>query len=239
MAAESHSVLVEDVRDETPSIRTLRLKLPQDRDGAFSFMPGQSVTLAFTDDPATQRTYSIASSPLDRGFIEISVNRLGRFTARLFDLRPGAELLAQGPHGKWFYTDDVSHGVLISGGTGLTPFRSIVRYVLQKGLQNRVSVLHSSRVPSEIPYRAELEQWSKHPNLRVMLTVTRAEAMRAGETWTGAKGRIDVEKIRSLVPDLRGSDYYLCGPGPLVTNLAQALTAEGVGAQRLHYETWR
>ncbi len=227
------TVVLEQSRRETPSVRTLRLRWEQ---RGFDFKPGHAVRLSFPDEPATERSYSIASSPLERDFIEISVGNVGRFSARLFELQEGARLLADGPSGRWAYADDVDDAVLISGGTGLTPFRSVLRYVLQKKLAHRLRLLHSARQPEELLYRDELDAWSRHSNFRVKVTFTRAQTSPA--PWAASGGRIDLEAVKKDVPDLRKPHFFLCGPQQLVTSLANALSAAGVPAERLHYESW-
>lgn len=234
--AGTHEVLVEDVRSETPSVKTFRLRFPSGT--GFDFLPGQFVMLYFPDNPKRGRAYSIASSPLEQGVVEISLNRVGAFTARLFDLKANERLLLKGPYGKWVYTDDVPHAVLISGGTGVTPFRCIARYVVQKKLPNRLTILSSSRTPSDILYRAEFDGYARFPNIRVVHTITRPRLMGPDERWDGLTGRINLDKIVAVVPDFEQAHYYMCGPNQLIDSLSAALAAKGIPRERIRYEKW-
>lgn len=234
-AAATFETRVEKIVQETPDVRTLRLRLPDN--AGFEFVAGQWAMLSFPAEPDLHRAYSMASSPLEREAVEISFNEVGEFSSKLFRLRPGDRLLLKGPYGKWHYSDDVAHAVLISGGTGITPFRSIVRYVLDKGLANRVTVLYSARTPSRILYRPELEDAAKRGNIRVEFTVTRPQDA-PGESWRGRVGRIDVEFIRRAVPDFDEAVYFLCGPNALVDEVTRALLENGVDRHRIRREHW-
>lgn len=236
LKAGTYEVRVASIVDETPDIRTFRLTLPPDAD--FDFLPGQFVMLSFPDEPKHARAYSLASSPLERGAFEITLNRVAKFTSRMFELRGGETLVARGPYGKWVYADDIAHAVLISGGTGVTPFRSMARYVLQKGLPNRLTLIGSSRTPSDWIYRRELEDLARRPRFKVVHTVTRPGLMRPGEDWDGPTGRITLELIRASVPDFSEAVYFLCGPNHLVEDLSRDLAAGGVAPGHIRREKW-
>lgn len=229
------TVVLDETRTECVSTRTFRLRFSaKDR---FDFKPGQFVTLHFPDNLRSGRAYSIASSPLERGFIEITLNRVGRFTERLFDLKEGAPLIVKGPFGAWFYEDHVSHAVLISGGTGAAPFRSIARYVAQKGLPNRLTILCSFRSPEEILYQEEWETLIERPNFKVVHSVTRPDLAR-DRPWRGPVGEVDIRMVAQEAPDLRGAHYYLCGANRRIDSLRAALAERGIPKKCIHTEKW-
>ncbi len=234
--AASYALTVEKIVAENADVRTFRLRLPNGAD--FSFQPGQFMMFSFPGASAPTRAYTIASSPLDRGYIEITLNRVARFTEHMFALEPGDVLNAKGPYGKWFYTDDVRHGVLISGGTGITPFRSIARYVLQKGLPNRITILYSTKTLADMIYREDWAALEGRSNFKIVHTVTRPHLMEDRAAWTGPTGRISLEMIRREVPDFHEAHYFLCGPNQLVETASKELGAAGVAKERVRYEKW-
>ncbi|MBI4055789.1 MAG: hypothetical protein HY402_06660 [Elusimicrobia bacterium] len=231
-----YKVRVSRILQETPSVRTFRLAFPAGTD--FSFIPGQFVMLHFPDDPKLARSYSIASSPLQKGYLDVALNEVGRFTKRLFQLRGGEELIARGPLGKFIYKEDIPHAVTISGGTGSTPFMSFLRYVADRGLPNRVTFLYSAKTPDEIIYRSELEELSRRPNFRIYFTITRPREMPPGESWSGPTGRINMDVIRGQVPDFSEAVYFFCGPGALIHDLSAALSANHVRKENIRFEKW-
>lgn len=222
------------VREECPRVRTFQLEVPVD----FTFAPGMFVLVSFPEARGPDsRAYSIASSPLERGAIELTVGMAGAFTRRLFALRPGDPLVLRGPSGEWRYAHDMARAVLISGGTGITPYRSMARYVLDQGLPNRLHLFYSAKTPSAIIYREELARWAAR-GIKVFTTITRPEALAPGERWEGPVGRLQAETIRREVGDLSLTHFFVCGPRSLVVDLSLGLKSLGVDEDFLHAEAW-
>lgn len=219
-----------EVSDAAAGVKTLRLEAPAD----FTFVPGMWLMLRLAGHPHGARAYSIASSPLQKGSVEVSLAPVGGLSERLCALRPGAALSARGPFGKWVYQDSIRHAALISAGTGLTPFRCICRYVLDKKLPNRLTLLYSARSPAEILYREELEGW-RAAGIRVFVKISRPENA-AG--WDGPTGKLSIEDVRREVPDLAEPVFFLCGPNTLVERIGSGLRAAGVAPERLRLEKW-
>ncbi|MBI5631661.1 MAG: hypothetical protein HY921_12355 [Elusimicrobia bacterium] len=231
--ARAFSARIISTKQETPGVKTFRLEVPRD----FQFIPGMWVMLRLPGRPKPSRAYSLASSPFERGAVEISFNQVGEFTRKLSGLKAGDRVELQGPYGKWRYSDEARHGVLISGGTGITPFRSICRYALERGLPNKLSLFYSSKTPADILYREELEEF-RRKGVQVYLTITRPEDMGPGDNWTGPTGRLDVAVLSKQIADLAEADYFLCGPVSLVEGFTKALLEKGIPRDRIHYEKW-
>lgn len=232
--ASAFELTVEEVRPETAQVRTIRFALPRGAD--FHFVPGQCLSFHFADDPKNERTYSIASSPLDFGFVEVSLAKAGVFTKRFCAMKPGDTVGAKGPFGRFLFKENAPQTVFIAGGTGVTPARSIVRYTSQKKLPGKVSLLYSARMPSDFLYKGELEEWAHSGACAVHLTITRPHQLKEGEGWKGLVGRVDVTMIRRLVRDLNAAEYYICGPGKFVEDVAAALGGAGVPKAHVHFE---
>ena len=214
-----------EVRDECRNVKTFKLSTPE----GFSLLPGQWVMLHFADDPGLQRAYSISSSPLQPKAIEISMSDVGPFTDRLFKLAPGAALEAKGPYGKWVYTGQ-RNAVLVSGGTGITPFRAMARAALSKGPKHKLSILYSAKTRADILYKAELEDFRRR-GLKVYVTLT-------GEDWEGPTGRLTPDVVARETPGFPDADFFFCGPNAFVQDLLDGLAAKGVPQERLHRERW-
>ncbi len=216
-------------KDEAAHARTIRVAVPED----FVFIPGMWVMTRFEDDPKTWRAYSISSSPFEKSFVELTVAKAGEFSERLCAAPVGAALMVRGPYGKWVYRDDARSAVLISGGTGLTPFRAMARYVLDKKLPNKLTIVYSVKRPEEIIYREDLERF-REAGIKVYTTVTRPGA----RGWSGPTGRVDLAVLEREVEDFDGSWYFLCGPNAMVKELSAALTARGIPPERVRTEKW-
>lgn len=221
------------VSDECAGIKTFRLAVPPE----FAFTPGMFIMISFEDAPKISRAYSISSSPFEKGAIEITLNQVGDFTARLFSLKPGQSLTLKGPYGRWLYSDDVKQAALISGGTGITPFRSMARYVLQKGLANKLAIFYSTKTPSDAIYRRELDEFNRS-GIKVYHTITRPQLMKPGEKWNGPTGRITADLLAAELPDFLATTFYMCGPVSLVEHLSQGLLSKGIPKKQIRYEKW-
>jgi ferredoxin-NADP reductase len=146
-----------EVDDETPSVKTFRFSRPKT---LFSFRPGQYMVVKLTDvtDPrGDSRTFSISSSPTDEDAVSVTT-RLGPspFKQRLFGIRPGEPVNLWAPFGS-FVLEDAHPAVLLGGGIGVTPFRSMIRFAVARKLRSPVVLLYSSRISEEIVYRNEFE----------------------------------------------------------------------------------
>ena len=105
---------------------------------------------------------------------------------------------------------------------------SIVRAVDEIARFTRLTLVYSASSPDEILFRRELESIaSRNPRIRCVFTVTRATP----NTWEGRKGRIDTEMLRSEDIDL-GALFFICGPPPMIQDVAAMLGALGVPGER-------
>ena len=176
---------VDTVREETSSVRTIVLQVPDWGD----HQAGQHVDVRLTADDGYQaeRSYSIASAPGEP--LALTVERLddGEVSPYLTEeLRPGDEFEVRGPIGGYFVWDgDAAAGplMLVAGGSGVVPFRSMLRYHAQVGSSVQVRLLYSARTLPDVIYRAELDQG--YSGVQVVYTLTRQRP--AG--WAGRAGR--------------------------------------------------
>ncbi len=219
----------------TPSIRVVRLAIA---DPAFRFLPGQWVDLGVDiDGTAHTAGYSITTSPLHPGTIELAVKASARHpVARWVHERAtvGDRVRVSQGQGPFVYLPEMSdNAVLIGGGVGVTPLLSIFRHVRDAGLPTGVHLVYSVSDSSEILFRDELESAARsHDNLHVSITVTQPDPR-----WHGLTGRIDPVKLHALdVPD--DTLYYLCGPKGMVEDISTLLHDLGVPMSRIIFEKW-
>lgn len=228
-AARRFRAVVERVVEETPDVRTLRLAMPAGE--TIEFQPGQHIRVKTA---GSARDYSFASAPGRASSFEITVARGGAFTERLFALKPGDALDAEGPRGDWHF-EPAGPLILVCGGTGLAPMRSIIYAELGAG-QGPVHLYYCAKTPADIVYREELEAF-RRKGVRVHVTVSRPELLK-GEAWAGPRGRITLETIEADGAPIADAVFYLCGPGALVSGIRDALRTRGVPKDRIRCEAW-
>ncbi len=228
-----------EVRAETPTVRTFLFDRPPD---PFSFEPGQYLVLRLPnlEDPrGSSRTFSISSAPSDRETLSVTTREgPSPFKTRLFASSLGTVVELWGPFGK-FVLDPARPSVLLGGGIGITPFRSMLRETAHRRSPLSVALLYSARSPSEIVYRKELEELGRHwPALKVRISVTGPRT--AEDPWDGPTGRIDAATVREFARGLEAPLYYACGPPGMVRGLEQLLVDEaGVPPSDVRTELFR
>lgn len=219
-------------RDPAPGIRLFRFASPP----GFRFTPGQFLMFHFEDDPKTWRAYSVCSSVADApAHFEVTVGMVGAFSDRLGALTPHGEggLVVRGPFGKWVYDGTASHAVLVSGGTGVTPFRAMCRLKTDGGLPGKITLCVSAKSPEGLLYREEYASWRTN-GINVNERVTQPGS---ASNWKGATGRWAAADVFAAANDA-AAVYYLCGPKGMVEELRGGLQRLGVRGESIRTEKW-
>jgi ferredoxin-NADP reductase len=226
---------VTELIDETPRTRSLALELP----GWPGHRAGQHVDVRLTaeDGYQAQRSYSIASGPEDAHLV-LTVERLddGEVSPYLVDeLRAGDELELRGPIGGYFVWERSLGGplLLVAGGSGVVPFRAILRHQAAAGDGVPTRLLYSSRSLEDVIYRDELMRLGAGENVGVVFALTREWPA----DWTGHRGRIDGQFLDQVVwPAEQRPLVYVCGPSSFVEAVAALLVDRGHEAGRIRTE---
>ncbi len=220
------------VSDETDSVRTIALDLP-DWPG---HQAGQHLDVRLTaeDGYQAERSYSIASANGEP--VAITVERLddGEVSPYLTkELRPGDQMEIRGPIGNWFTwgPDDGGPLLLIAGGSGVVPLRAILRYRQLSGSNVPVRLLYSSRSLEDVIYREELDMYRGTADVRYTLT------RRQPPGWGGFVGRVDDAMLgRVAWTASQGPLAFICGPTRFVEAVAELLVARHYPESRVKTE---
>jgi ferredoxin-NADP reductase len=215
---------VSAIRPETPSVKSFRLALPM----WLPHCPGQhyDVRLTAPDGYRAQRSYSVASSPLDEGEIELTVDRLadGEVSPYLNDVVvEGDEVEVRGPFASYFVWRGEAPALLIGGGSGVVPLMSMLRHRRRTAPELEMRLVYSVRTAAEVIYRDELED-------DATLTFTRE----APDGWTGHTGRIGPDLIGDEAG--RAGAAFVCGSNGFVESATQLLLDRGMEPERIRTE---
>src|SRR5262249_50612536 len=153
---------VSRIFQETPDVKTFRLMNPLGGVLPFSYLPGQFLTITVPiDGKPMKRSYTIASSPTQHDYAEISVKHEqgGAVSGFLHDkLREGDLLDSSGPSGSFIFTGrECKCILLISGGVGITPLMSVIRYLTDRSWPGDIYLLYSIHHPQDQIFKEELE----------------------------------------------------------------------------------
>jgi ferredoxin-NADP reductase len=205
------------VRDETPTAKTYRIRLPEPR----RHLAGQHYVLRLTapDGYTASRSYSVASAPDDTGEIELTVEYLvgGEVSEFLHEVVvPGDELEVRGPIGLFFVWPGDRPALLVGGGSGVVPLMAMLRQARRDGRADLLRVLVSARSPADLYYADEL------PGEGVRIVWTRA----APPGDPRRSGRMTVDDVAPLVR--ADEDVFVCGSPAFADAATDRLREAGV-----------
>lgn len=166
-----------------------------------------------------KRRYSISNWQRLPRYYELCIRRVanGRVSSRLFDiLQTGVEIPVLPPAGSAFPLPQKNREViLIAGGVGISPVRSIIHYLLQRGDTSRISLFYSAAKRSDLCYFAEFSAASRlQDNFRFYPTLTRE-----APDWQHGTGRITVGRVMKSVANAQQALFILCGPEAMQNSL--------------------
>ena len=211
------------VEAETPRVKSFRFELPM----WMPHLPGQhyDVRLTAPDGYTAQRSYSIASSPLDRGQIELTIDRLddGEVSPYFHDVvEVGDQVEVRGPFASYFVWRGESPALLVGGGSGVVPLMAMLRHQRRALPDAELRLIYSTRAADEVIYADELGDETE-------LTFTRE----APPGWEGHRGRIDAAMFAGA--DL-AEVAFVCGSNGFVEAASRLLVDAGLDPARVRTE---
>jgi ferredoxin-NADP reductase len=217
---------VASIKAETPSVKSYRLALPM----WMPHLPGQhyDVRLTAPDGYVAQRSYSVASSPLDEGEIELTIDCLadGEVSPYFHDVvEEGDQVEVRGPFASYFVWrgNEPAPVVLVGGGSGVVPLMAMLRHRRRNMPEIDMRLVYSVRTAADVIYAAELDD-------DTVLTFTREPP--AG--WSGHTGRLDAGLIGAAAADAMAA--YVCGSNGFVETASMLLLEAGLKAEWIRTE---
>jgi ferredoxin-NADP reductase len=207
----------------------------------FEYRPGQFVffeldTLAFPDERGNRRHFTISSSPTEKGIIMFTTRMRGSGFKETLRYAPlGYELTVETPDGLFVMPEgETRRQVFITGGIGVTPFRSILRYAVDTNTPISSLMLYFNRASSDIVFRNELENISlQMPTFSVVHALSQPE-----DGWTGERGKLDELLLRKYVTDFDQAVFWISGPPPMVSACRSLLEQIGVPDEAIRTDSF-
>ncbi|MFZ4426007.1 MAG: 2Fe-2S iron-sulfur cluster-binding protein [Saprospiraceae bacterium] len=249
---------VKEVRTENSEAVTLFFKIPPDLKETFAYLPGQYLTLRIVlEGQEYRRAYSMCSSPLEPD-LAVTVKRVpkGKISNYLNDTAKAGQILdVMPPQGRFspsLSPEKRNAYYLFGAGSGITPLMSILKTILEEEPQSAVYLLYGNRNEASVLYRDELGRLEKRyqGQLEVVHTLSRPQTDKPkglaglfskGQTaWEGRIGRIDAKAVTAFLaaypPSARPSLCFICGPGDMITAVADALLMANIPEQNIFTE---
>ncbi len=214
-----HLARLEVVRDEGPGLMTFEAAfLDPHIAETFTYMPGQFIECSVFG--LGEAPFGIASAAAPGRPVRFSVQKMGKVSGGLHGLSVGDTIGLRGPFGNGFPV--LEHRgrnlVIVAGGIGLPPLRSVVEYVLEhREDYGRVLVVYGARNPSMLAYKDRLAEWQASDQLELALTVDKGD-----ESWTGHEGFVP-QFVEELAPSPDNSVLYTVGPPIMIHFVLLAL----------------
>ena len=227
------------VERELVADRTMTFRWVKPAD--WSFRAGQFIDITLHDPPETDaegdtRGFSISSAPCE-DVIQITTRLRDTAFKRVLQQVPlGTSMKLEGPFGDLRLHHAARPAVLLAGGIGVTPFRSILVEQIRCGsLPYRVVLFHANHRPEDAPFADELRNLAAaEPMLTFVPTMTAMQ--RSGQSWDGERGRFDAELLHRHLEELDQPIYYIAGPAGMVQATRAMLVAAGADEDDIRTE---
>ena len=229
---------VADIIEETPSTKTLRLV---SKDNYLPpFLAGQYIALFLeVGGIRTSRPYSISSQPNQVGYYDITIRRVenGLVSNYLLDeVKLGDTLISSGPAGN-FYFNPLIHKkttVCIAGGSGITPFMSMVREIVECGLDRTVYLFYGSRTSEDVIFGHEITRLAdKFENIHFIPVIEKP-----AQAYDGACGFITCDVLREVLENIEDKSFFICGPQGLYDFCLPQVEELGVPKRKIKQEMY-
>lgn len=182
----------------------------------FDFEPGDWMDICFDNNPAAGvRTFSFSSSPTEPDLMITSKKGVSIFKKQLEALQPGDKVRVTQYGNSGFNLNLKNKSVCVAGGIGISPFRSMFKYIVDTNSKLESTLIYLSR-SDDFPFKAALDTWSQaNPSVKIHYIDS------------ALQGRLKPETILKLAPIENGVTYFLAGPPAMVLNIENMLMKAG------------
>jgi len=212
-------VRIKEIIQRNYNVKSLRLEIP----GIIDFKAGQFLLVRLGIEPELKRYLSISSSPTEKGYLEFTKKLTeSNFSKTLDNLKVGDEVMVQYPFGKFVLDEIFPKAAFLSGGIGITPIRSICKYVVDKNLGIDLALVYANRSFKDVVFKDDFEVMMKnYPRLKVAHVLCESEP-----GFVCTVGRINTEIVKQEIPDYYERKFYLCGPPQMVEAMRKLLAED-------------
>lgn len=242
--ARFHTLKVKDIRRETADAVSIAFDIPLAIQHEYQFKQGQYITVKLTvNGEELRRSYSICTSPYSEKELRVAVKEVqdGRASTlmnRTWKVGDAVEVMTpMGNFSSVLSGNNKKHYVLFAGGSGITPMMSILKSVLYIEKQSNVTLVYANRDEDSVIFKSEIEKIVSENADRVkVLNVYDNPKTQVSDLQ---KGLLSVDRVKAIAENYGGvnaDEYFICGPGPMMENIKQALEGLKIAKEKVHIE---
>ena len=214
----------------------IRLILELPKTERLQFMAGQYIDILMKD--GKRRSFSLANAPHEDQKLELHIRYYegGLFSEYAFnDLKNKALLRIEGPLGQFTLQESDRPIIMIAGGTGFAPVKSLVEHALEINDNRPIHLYWGARTEADLYFDEMAKQWSnKYEHIKYIPVLSDVESL---ENWGGKIGFVH-EAVLEDYDDLSGHDIYACGPPPMVNAVVESFPERGLNRERLFSDSF-
>jgi glycine betaine catabolism B len=214
---------IKEIIQRTHNVKSVRLETAEKAD----FKAGQYMMVTIkSDDKDISRFLSISNSPTEKGFIEFTKKLTDSdFSSTLKQLKVGDTIKIRYPFGKFTFDGEYSKIAFLSGGIGITPIRSIAKYVVDKKLDTDMVLIYGNQCIDDVAFKDDFDQMEKEsPNFKVIHVLNDDSKC----DIPVKVGFITKDIVIDSLPDYAERKFFICGP-PGMVNAMKKILIEGLG----------
>lgn len=207
-------------------------------DTAMPFRAGQYLEWTLDhnkpDNRGNRRYFTIASSPTEKDIIMGAkfYEPASSYKHAMLDMPTGTQVLAGQLAGDFTLpTNSKEKSVFIVGGIGVTPFRSMIKYLIDTNEKRDIVLLYNNKIISEVVYTDIFDEAVDKLGLKVIYALT--DKTQVPQGWQGSIGQIDASMIAAQIPDYKDRTFYISGPHGMVTGFQNTLSQMGVQKSKI------
>ena len=242
--ARFHNLKVKDIRRETSDAVSVSFDIPAQIQHEFQYKQGQYITLKLNiNGEELRRSYSICTSPYSEKELRVAVKevqggRASSFINRILKVGDIMEVMTpMGNLSSILSGSNKKNYVLFAGGSGITPMMSILKSVLYVEKQSTVTLFYANRNEDSVIFKNEFDKIISENSSRIKLVnIFDSPKYAISDLQTGL---VSKEKAVALLENfgcVNADEYFICGPGPLMENIKNALEDLKVNKEKIHIE---
>lgn len=214
----------------------IRLFLELPKTERLQFLAGQYIDILMRGDK--RRSFSMANPPHEDQQIELHIRYYdgGLFSEYAFkDLKERALLRIEGPLGTFTLKETGRPMIMIAGGTGFAPIKSLIEHALHVDDKREITLYWGVRSEDDLYLNDTARQWAEqYPHINYVPVLSEADD---NKEWKGKKGFVH-EAVLADYEDLSGYDVYACGPPPMIDAVVESLPKQGLGRENIYSDSF-